>query len=54
MLFFYKNREQEGKTGPVWGVGIGGRKNGVGKGHRRVNMVQILYAHVCKLKNETC
>jgi hypothetical protein len=26
----------------------------VGKGCRRVNMVQILCIHVCKWKNETC
>jgi hypothetical protein len=26
----------------------------VGKGFRRVNIVQILCTHVCKWKNETC
>jgi hypothetical protein len=26
-LFFFKNREQEGKPGPVWGVGILGGDN---------------------------
>jgi hypothetical protein len=26
----------------------------VGKGYRRVNMVQILCTHVCKWKNQTC
>jgi hypothetical protein len=31
-----------------------GRGEDVGKGCRRVNMVQILCAHVCKWKNETC
>jgi hypothetical protein len=36
---FFKNGEQEGKTGPVWGlapVGVGHLR----KGHRRVNMVE--------------
>jgi hypothetical protein len=40
--------EAMGTTGPVWVVGT------LEKGCRRVNMVQILYTHVCKWKNETC
>jgi hypothetical protein len=24
------------------------------KGYRRVNIVEILYRHICKWKNETC
>jgi hypothetical protein len=48
MSFFYKIREQEGKTGSVWGVGTREREEDVGKGYRRVNMVQILCTHVCK------
>jgi hypothetical protein len=47
IFFFYKIREQEGETGPVWGVGISGQVEDVGKGHGRVNMVQILCTHVC-------
>jgi hypothetical protein len=28
-MSFFKNREQEGKTGPVWGLEpVGGRKEG--------------------------
>jgi hypothetical protein len=30
--FFYKNGKQEGKTGPVWGVGTSGRGRIQGKG----------------------
>jgi hypothetical protein len=53
-IFFYTIGEQEGRTGPVEGVGTSGRGDEVGKGHGRVNMVQILCTHVCKWKNETC
>jgi hypothetical protein len=34
-------------------VGTSGSGEDVGKGCRRVNMVQILCTHVCKQKNET-
>jgi hypothetical protein len=47
-FFFYKNGEQEGKTGPVWGAGISGREEDTRKGCRRVNMVEKLSTHVCK------
>jgi hypothetical protein len=54
-FFFYKIREQEGRTCPVgeeswyqWEV-EGSRERG-----RRVNMVQILCTHVCKYKNDSC
>jgi hypothetical protein len=43
---FFKNREQEGKTGAAWGAGlepVGG--GGIRKGHRRVSVVEI-YTHV--------
>jgi hypothetical protein len=53
-FFFYKIREQKGRTGPVWGTGASGKGEDVGKGCRRVNMAQILYIHICKWKNETC
>jgi hypothetical protein len=53
-FFFYKIGEQEGRTGPAWGVGTSGRREEVGKGCGRVNMVQILCTHGCKWKNETC
>jgi hypothetical protein len=35
-LFFTKNREQEGKTGPVWVMGTSG--GNIKKGALRVNM----------------
>jgi hypothetical protein len=54
MSFFFKNREQEGKTGPIWRVGTNGREEDLEKGCRRVNMVEILCTHVYKWENETC
>jgi hypothetical protein len=42
---FFKNGEQEGKTGPVWMGVISGRGEDMGKGCRRVNMVEILRTH---------
>jgi hypothetical protein len=35
-------------------VGTSGRREDVGKGCRRVTIVQTLCTHVCKWKNETC
>jgi hypothetical protein len=29
LYFYYKNGEQEGKTGPVSGFGISGRRKGI-------------------------
>jgi hypothetical protein len=48
-FLFYKIGEGEGRTVFAWRKG-----EEVGKGCRRVNMVQILCTHVHKLKNETC
>jgi hypothetical protein len=52
---FFKNREQEGKTGPVWGQHQW-KGEDIRKVCRRVkvNMVEMLCTHVCKWKNETC
>jgi hypothetical protein len=47
-----KNGEQEGKTGPVWGIGTSGRGKDIRKGCRRVNMVEILM--YVNAKNKTC
>jgi hypothetical protein len=41
-FFFCKIGEQEGRTGPVCGVGTSGSGEEVGKGCGKVNMVQIL------------
>jgi hypothetical protein len=49
-FFFYKIREQESGTGPVYRVGTSGKGKDVEKGCRRVNIVQILFTHVCKWK----
>jgi hypothetical protein len=51
-FFFYKIREQEGRTGLGEGwhswKGRGGGERG-----RRMNTVQIVYTHVRKCKNDT-
>jgi hypothetical protein len=44
--FFYKNREREGKTSPVWGAGTSGREEDIRKGCRRENVVEILCTYV--------
>jgi hypothetical protein len=55
-FFFLKIRGQEGGTGFVRGGGVdtSGRGEGVGKGCRKVNMVQILCVYVNKWKNKSC
>jgi hypothetical protein len=40
-IFFYKNREQEGKTGPVWKIYTSGMREDIRKRCRRMNMVEI-------------
>jgi hypothetical protein len=39
---------------PFWSVVTSGSGEDVEKGLERLNIVQILYIHVCKWKNETC
>jgi hypothetical protein len=53
IYFFYKNRQQEGKTGPV-GTGSSGREEDIRKCSKRMNMVETCCTCVSKLKNETC
>jgi hypothetical protein len=55
-LFFYKIGEQEGGTVLPRGRGVGtsGRGEVMGKGGRRVNVVQKMCTHVSKCKNDTC
>jgi hypothetical protein len=54
-FFFYKIGEQEGRTGSAQGVGAvgAGGRGGVRERGRRVNMVQTMYPHACKCKNDT-
>jgi hypothetical protein len=52
-FFFFKSGEQEGKTGPFWGISNSGKVEDLRKECRRENMVEILHTHVCKWKNET-
>jgi hypothetical protein len=53
--FFCKIREQEGGTGLVSGgvVDTRGKGEKVGKGCKRVNLLQILCTHECKWKKHT-
>jgi hypothetical protein len=53
-FFFHKIGEQEGEAGPVWVVGTSGRDEDVGRGCRRMDIIQILCTHVCKWKIEGC
>jgi hypothetical protein len=55
-FFFYKIREQEGRTGSAWGrVGVGTIGGEDGRERcRRINMVQIIYTHVYECKNCIC
>jgi hypothetical protein len=50
-FFFYKIRKKK-RTGQFLpgGNGTSGRGEDVGKGCVRVNIVQLLYTHVCKWK----
>jgi hypothetical protein len=58
-FFFYKIKEQEGRTGcaqgsgRVGGVGKMGGKVGRERG-RRMNIAPIMCAHICKCRNDTC
>jgi hypothetical protein len=50
---FYKNDEQEGKTGPVWRAGTSGSREDIRKECWRMNIVGILCTHVYKWKRYT-
>jgi hypothetical protein len=52
LFFFYKIKEEEGRTGPAWGFGIIGRGEDMGKRCGRMNIVKILCIHWWK--NDTC
>jgi hypothetical protein len=54
-FFFYKIREQEERIDPArWGeADTSDKEEDVGEGCRRMNMIQIVYTHVCKWKNVT-
>jgi hypothetical protein len=40
--FLNTNREQEGRTGPVWGLGTTGSQEDMGRRCKRIHMLQIL------------
>jgi hypothetical protein len=54
-LFFFllQNQGKGGQNRSCLGICTSRSGEEVGKGHGKVNMVQILCAHVCKWKNET-
>jgi hypothetical protein len=53
VFFNYKNKEQKVQTGVVWEVGIIEGED-IRKGCGRMNMMEILFTHVCKWKNDAC
>jgi hypothetical protein len=50
LYFFFYRIGEESRTG--WGTG--GRRGSGGERGRRMNMVQIMYAHISKCKNDIC
>jgi hypothetical protein len=52
MVLLLPNQRTGGQNRFCPGVGEGGR--GGRERSRRLNMVQIMYTHVCKCKNDTC
>jgi hypothetical protein len=55
-MFFFSTKSENRRVDqvlPDWAGGAG-RRGEVGKGYRRMNMVQIIYTHVYKCKNDTC
>jgi hypothetical protein len=54
-LFFHlQNQRTGGQKSSSWGAGTSGKGEEGGKGHGRVNKVQILCPHVCKWENDIC
>jgi hypothetical protein len=45
-FFFFKNKDQESKTGPVWGVDTSRKRESIRKGCGRVNVVEIVCTSV--------
>jgi hypothetical protein len=54
IFFSYKSGKQDGGTGPAWVSWHQWEGEEVGKGCKRVNMVQIKCTPVCRWKNDTC
>jgi hypothetical protein len=53
-MSFFRNSEQEGKSGPALVVGPSGKGEDIRKVCGWVNMMEILRTHVWKWKNEVC
>jgi hypothetical protein len=47
-MILSKNRGEEGKIGPLWGLDTGGRGEDISKGGQRVNIMEILCTFICK------
>jgi hypothetical protein len=45
-MSFFKNREQEGKTGPAWWLAPVGEGEDIRKEYRKVNMVDVFCIHI--------
>jgi hypothetical protein len=45
-ITFFKNGKQEGKTGPVWGLGTSGKEEDKRKGCRRMSVLETLCTHI--------
>jgi hypothetical protein len=53
-FFFYKIKEQEGRTSPTWEDWYQWEGGGDGERAWVMTAVQILCTHVCKWKNDIC
>jgi hypothetical protein len=54
-IFFSSKKLENKRTKEILeGEGSSGRRKVVGKGGRKVNMVQKMCTYVCKCKNDTC
>jgi hypothetical protein len=56
-MFFLLQNQRTGRWNMFYpGAGDLALVGGVGSGekYRRVNIMQIMYTHVCKCKNDTC
>jgi hypothetical protein len=53
-IFISQNQRKGGQNRSCLGVWYQWKGEGVGKGHGRMNSVQILCTQVCRWKNDTC
>jgi hypothetical protein len=53
-IIFLQNQRTGGQNRSYLGIWYQWERGNVGKEYRRVNIMQIPCAHVCKWKNKTC